>query len=592
MARRPVDARGATAILMALLTCIVALPISALAVDIGQQRVVRTDMQTAADTVALDMARLLGAGTTPTNAAAQADFANTALGGTPVLKVWTGYVDPVSATWVSDQGLGCGSTHYNSYFQNPSTVGKPANAVLVGASGSAKFSLMPGSGGACRSAIAKTTTPSACFSVDSWAAQLKSGNSTVLNLVLGLLGGSVDTTLIGSSGIASTSVDVGTLLKILKVNLGVGTVDQVLTTNVTVAQLLSAEVQALTQSGTTASTVLNVLNTQFIAKLGNLVQNLPFQLGSILGLSQGAGSAVGASINALDLAMAGLNLANGQNALALNVATSPSIAGLSASVKVIQKPQTECGPVSPTTTLTSSQVTATATGNITGASLVGNLLTAVGGVVSLVTCVLGLLTGHCQSNLAVTVNPFSVSAALASATGTLTGISCSGGGANGLTLDESSSLAPITITLPITISLDDKNLWTGVTTHQSTTVTFTVSTVPSQPSPPATTGTFSLPTDYNQPKAGPSGNLSLNNLSLSAGVVTTDPYSLVGGLLGSLASLTNAVNGVLAGIEGSILTPLLSVVTTSLHTLLGLDLAGSSFTAVPTANCGAPLVVG
>ncbi|MGN6161684.1 MAG: pilus assembly protein TadG-related protein, partial [Marmoricola sp.] len=144
------------AVVIALLTCFVVIPLGALAVDIGMQRVARSDMQSVADVVALDMARLMQTGGTPTTALATASAARTAgsVGSTPTVAVYLGYIAP-TATFVSNQALGCGGSGsaYNSYFQ-PVSAGT-ANAVLVTATTGVHFSIHGGSGGACRSSIAQ-----------------------------------------------------------------------------------------------------------------------------------------------------------------------------------------------------------------------------------------------------------------------------------------------------------------------------------------------------------------------------------------------------------------------------------------------------
>ena len=53
------DESGAVALVVALVTVAVVLPIAAMGVDLGMQRVARRDMQAIADMVALDMSRHL-----------------------------------------------------------------------------------------------------------------------------------------------------------------------------------------------------------------------------------------------------------------------------------------------------------------------------------------------------------------------------------------------------------------------------------------------------------------------------------------------------------------------------------------------------
>jgi Flp pilus assembly protein TadG len=69
--RRGRDERGVVAITLALISCFVLIPLAALAVDIGVQRVARTDMQSLADMVALDLARGLDGKTTASQWAAK-----------------------------------------------------------------------------------------------------------------------------------------------------------------------------------------------------------------------------------------------------------------------------------------------------------------------------------------------------------------------------------------------------------------------------------------------------------------------------------------------------------------------------------------
>ena len=57
--RRIRDEHGVVAIVVALITCAVLIPIAAVAVDLGVQRVARRDMQAPADVVALDLSRQL-----------------------------------------------------------------------------------------------------------------------------------------------------------------------------------------------------------------------------------------------------------------------------------------------------------------------------------------------------------------------------------------------------------------------------------------------------------------------------------------------------------------------------------------------------
>lgn len=588
--RRP-DARGAAAILMAVLTCFVILPISALAVDIGQQRVVRSDMQTAADTVSLDMARLLGSGTTPTDAVAQSDFANSALGGTPTLKVFTGYIDP-SATWVSNQSLGCGSTRYNTYFQNPSVVGKPANAVLVAASGSTKFSLSRGSGAACRSSISNAYLQ-ACMAMDSYAAALKSGDSAVLGPLNKWLGTSIDTTVLGSSGILTTNLNVLSFLNILKTEVGVGSVDQVLTSQVTAAQVVQAEIDALNNQGGTATLAAQVLQTQILGHVGAIAG---INVGSLLGITAGSGSALGATVNPLDLAGAAVALANGSSAIALSV-TPGNLTGLAVTATVGSRPLRVClgdGMQS----MGQTKVTASANINTGVTGAVTNAVSSLSGLLSGVLGLLGGLLGADTYDVPqVTLGTVTANVSLAQASGQITALTCSGGSPTSMSVLEQASLAPAIVTIPITVSETRHfgSIFARQSETRSATLTLTIST--QSQADQTRSDTLAIPGDYDTGKAGPSNDLSVGSLSVTSSMTPdvqfSNGYFLLGKMLKSVSDTTNALQtNLVAPLESAVVTPLLNGITSSLKSLLGVTLAGSTYTPLRTPSCNTPQIVG
>lgn len=580
---------GAMAIIIALVTCFVVIPLGTLAVDLGMQRVSRVDMQSVADTAAIDLARLINGGpasgysSSTLLAAANASAGRDAnwVGSTPTMGV---YLVTAASTTTSDQSNFCSGSANAGDGYTLATGSTVPTAIVVTATSSVSFAIHGGAGAVCRSAVG-AAFKNACFSVDSYAAQLATGNSAVLGPLTSMLGSNFSATLLGSSGLATTSVSLLSFLQILQANVGVGSVNQVLTTNVTATQFLTAEEQALTQSGTTSSTALTAFNNQLIANLGPLASK-PIQVGQLLNLSQGGASALGASVNALDLAMGAIYLANGTNAIALSVSTPPSISGISASASLIQKPQIACG--QPGVSATTSQASINLTANLMSAnSLTSNLLT---GLNNLLSSVLGLLLGG--HSLSVTVGAITGSVSLAQASGTLSSVSCSGANATGMAIAESSSLAPVTLSLPITITdTYTPPLGIGPKTVSTATVTTTVTTNPVQPS--STTGTFSLPADYNVPKAGPSGNLSLSNLTVTTTVKNSDPNNIITSDFSSIANLGGNILGSLTStLLGNILGPVLTNAASSLQSWLGLTLAGSTFTALPPASCGVPKLIG
>lgn len=599
------------AIFIALTTCFVVIPLGALAVDIGVQRVARNDFQSIADTVALDMGRKLASGQTPTVTDAQQSAARNGgvVGGIqtvtynsqqvtiPQMNVIMGYIDPSNpGAFISDQSLGCNGTSYNTYFKNPAVVGKTANAVLVTATGKVNFSIMGGSGGACRSAIA-TAYQQACVMMDSYAAALNSGDSAVLGPLNKMLGTSVDTTVLGSSGILTANLKVLDFLNVLKTNLSLGSIDQVLNANVTAAQVVAAEVTALQPPYNTLSLAANALASQIGTHIASAAQ---FKVSDLLGITQGGSSTLGISANPLDLAAAAVQLANGTNALAVS-ASSSNLTGLSASATVGSRPHVICLG-DPAYTMAQTKLTATANINAPGSltSAVGSLVNGLTGLLSGVVNALGaLLGGDTYDVPQVTLGPISAVVSLASATGQVTALSCNGASPTTLTAQESSSLAPATVSVPLIVT--ETRHYGGVlgigrkTETQTSTLTVTVTTQPQNPT--SQTGTFNLPGDYNVPKAGPSGNLSVNNLQVTTALTTDGTFSngnaVVGTMLGGLNSVINQVNTTLVStLLTTIATPLFNALTSTLKSLLGVTIAGSTFTALPTASCNTPKLAG
>ncbi|HEX7738960.1 MAG TPA: pilus assembly protein TadG-related protein [Marmoricola sp.] len=307
--------RGAMAIFLALTTCFVLVPLGALVVDIGMQRVARRDMQSLADTTALDMARTLAAGATPSNADAQASAdrngaSSGAVGGIPAMKVYAGYVG-ASTTFdaTAGQGLGCGASPYNSYFRSP-PAGVPANAVLVTATGSVNFAIHGGSGRVCRSSIALDDR-NACYKAGSFALGLATNKS----ILAPILGDAAAARVLSYNGIATASVSLLDLAAAPQI--GVGTPDQLLTApNVTVGNILDASASLLSNDGNTADAAVAAQLLNLKADLGSLAGD-KVNIGSILDIGQGNGSSLDSQVNVLDLITGGLIVANGVNAVSV-----------------------------------------------------------------------------------------------------------------------------------------------------------------------------------------------------------------------------------------------------------------------------------
>jgi uncharacterized membrane protein len=182
--------RGAITPMVGMLL-VVLVPSSAMAVDLGMQRVVRRDMQALADVVALDAVRLVDGrsaaqikggynGLPPLDLAVTRSVSRNdddVLGDAPVVSAMLVHLDV--ATGELDRVSG-GAVREVTGIEVP-------NAVMVTALGAVDFAFVPGRGPALRTAVA-IQSPSACFRIGSYAVGVSSEDSALLNALLpGLL---------------------------------------------------------------------------------------------------------------------------------------------------------------------------------------------------------------------------------------------------------------------------------------------------------------------------------------------------------------------------------------------------------------------
>jgi len=597
---------GAVAVMMALVICFVLIPLAAFTVDLGMQRVARKDMQAVADTVALDMARELNGGTTPSNsdATASAALIKGVTGKTPTVTVRVGYLNLTDTSkYTSNQSLGCGvpsgTAINNGYFSTTIPSGQSANAVLVTASGSVNFSIHGGSGSVCRSAIGQAQQ-NACMTMDSYAAALHTGDSTVLGPLLKILGTNIDLGALNSSGILDTSLGVLSFLNVLQTNLGVGSFDQVLNTQVTAAQIVQAEIDALNKQGGAANAAAQFLQSAIgahIPALGSI------KVGDLLGLTQGGMAGLATNLNPLDLAAAAIQLANGTNPVAVTV-TGQNLTGLSVSATIGSRPMSVCLGDG-TKTMSQSSITATADinapGTLTGA--LTSLVNALNGLLSGVLGLLGSLLGGDTYDLPqVTLGKISATVKLATASGKVTAVNCDGGQAKSLSVLEGASLAPITLTIPISVT--ETRHYGGVLgvgrKSESVTSTINIIATTDPTSDKSVADTLLVPDDVAKGKAGPAGDLSLGNLRVSVDMTSvndTTPFSngyfLFNKLLNGVTSVANSITtNLLAPLTSTVITPLLNTLTTTLKNLVGLTVAGSNYKPNDNVSCGTPNLKG
>lgn len=298
------------AVALALIVCFLVVPLGGLAVDIGMQRVARGDMQTVADLAATDMARVLSTGTTPTVAMATASAARNQgmVGVTPTMGVYLGYI-PTGATFISSQSRGCGgSSPYDSYFQAVPS-GVTANAVVVTASTHVSFVMDPGNGGACRSALARAGSGrTACFSLGSYAAEVKSGDSSVLDPLNSIFG--LNLTLLSYQNVAGATVT----LAQLAADTHFGTATQLLTGTIRVSDLVAATINVLQQNNPSGNAAAITVLNNILSVTGTLPT---ITLSSLLHVSPTDSAALATNFSVLNIVAGAVLLADGQHAVTI-----------------------------------------------------------------------------------------------------------------------------------------------------------------------------------------------------------------------------------------------------------------------------------
>jgi uncharacterized membrane protein len=189
-------------------------------------------------------------------------------------------------------------------------------------------------------AVAQPAAPLVQLTLRSAAMTLSSANAAVLNpLIGGLLGGSLNLSVAGWQGLVDTNLNLLSYLTRLStdLNLKVGDYTQLLTTNISVSQLIQSAISVLDPNNTLAATAtissLNAIKTaagSTTIALGDLLQ---VQSGSNL-------AALNTNMRVFDLVQGLVQVANKKNglmsAVQLNV---PGVAQVTARVQVIQTPQ-------------------------------------------------------------------------------------------------------------------------------------------------------------------------------------------------------------------------------------------------------------
>lgn len=576
------EERGVVAIATAIIVCFVMIPVAALAVDIGVQRVARTDMQSLADMVALDLARHLDTGKTATqwtnNDPSIQDLADKSLA---LNNNGAGKGAAVAAT------LGTFDTTTGDFTELPAVSDEVPDAVRVVASTTVSFGFKPGEGGATRSAIAQAKT-SACFQVGSYAASITPANSELFGDMLKPLIGSSTIGAVGYNGLASTKIN---LLDVVESDyIGVGTVSELLSMdNLTVAKVFRASAAVLRARGLLAEA--NVFDLAAVSA----VASTTIDLGDLFGLSTAGDAALDTDVNALDLLLGTVFLANGDHLLDIDnlQASLGSVAVTNTSLKVIQRPQIACDKDEAKT----AQVRLTSDIKVSVEN--SPLLNQGGAQLRLVD-----LSGSNDNNIALHLD-----ANLAGARAKLREVSCN---PDTFDIDVWSELASLSLTgqvhLAGTVALNLLGV-AGVSVPIKLDLAVTAST--SNPAAGPTPTQIKIPPmTYDDHATVGSADQTLPQLNVSIvpgtlqviGNVTVKVLGIpvvvpTGDILSALNPVLLPLVAGLAGTGriGSVVNPLidkLNVIVGQLSSGLGLNLGGADVWGLPTPNCRTPVLRG
>lgn len=581
------DEHGAVALLVAIVMTLL-LAVSAFAIDLGMERAGRRDMQALADMVALDMGRMIdgrtraqleAGGSGEPSAASQLSASVSRNSGETL-----GDAPTVRAYWVKVAADGTYPAAGGVPVQVAST--EAPNGVVVTAGTSIAFALGgitgTSSGSVQRSAVA-TAEESACFSLGSYAARLDASSSALLNPILnGILGGGANLDVLSYTGLANANVS----LLDIATQLGLGSVDQLLSSNINAGTFLIAAANVLQADGTSNADILNLV----AAKLGGV----SIDLGDLVSAEPGAGAAETATINALDLLTGTILIANGTNALSIpGLATNLPLSGtgLTTSLSLIEKARRRCGKKG--SAAETAQLALSINGNILSSqSVLGVPVTGTTKTSITAASAKGTLTDIiCGSETAADPSGEDVSVT-SGVVGASTELNVSLNGATNATGNVNSLLSGITSLLNLL----------GLNKIASITITGSVG-LKVVTGDPSTIKTAQIrvpnsPVDWDHGVSTGSGDLGLNTASVTTTsntlVVTAKNFLGLNVSLNATQSL-GIITNLLSSVTSSLLDPLLTAVNNNLlhplYDLLGLTVGGADVYG-ERPYCSNPLLVG
>ncbi len=329
----------------------------ALGVDVGRIAVDKRNDQSVADVAALDAARDLSARSSLLSLSAANAFAQTAARASAtrngftrsdqVITATVGSINPVTNVFTSSNGNSAVRVIATSILKHAFV---KSDSHLT-ATSIAPIAYMDGGNGCLVAPCANPTcltppcagTGIAEFSVGSTLVGLDTSRSYLDPVLKGWLGAASNLSAVSYDGLASGNVSLGKLqTALLAAGYNVGSVSQLLTTDIKVRDLLTASATALGAS--TATTEINDL----IAT--NISSTATIKLNQLLNVATPSDTAVlGAVLNVFQLVTGSAELMNGSNFAALTTGASlPNGTTMDASLKVISPAQTAIGPVGTT----------------------------------------------------------------------------------------------------------------------------------------------------------------------------------------------------------------------------------------------------
>lgn len=527
--RKNRDERGAILVLSAV-GLVLALIAGGLAVELGFLAQEARDNQKVADMAALDAVRMLPAD--PTATAIESAARNGFLDTSNILTEW-------------------GPTRTGPWSSSAAAVATAeAVRVTVTSVHENQFPFLSDGQNVVRRAVAEKKDI-AGFTLGSSLMTFNTSTSALLNPILSRwLQGTVNLSVVGYQGLAAGNVTLEALrFQLASMGVTAGTVDEMLTSNITLAQLYRATAQALVTDGDTANaTIFDALRIQ-------AQSTALFKLGEMITIGQGGSdSAASAQMNLFQLVTGSATAANGQNLISVpNVGIAvPNAGSVDMTLRVIEGPKTYIGAEGTGPHVTTGQIAVTLTAHLDVLNLLG----------------LVKVTGDVPVDLMA-----------AGATGTLKEIDCPS--------------KDIVVTAdPTAVAASTKTTTLGVKTLANISlmdvnVTATRSAIDEPPSdlPFTYDSQFSPPNQYSQSAGsttvglealtnttGTAANvnaLGLLTLGLNSGTVTTAVVDLVDALIGDIDEL--------------VVTPLINA--------LGIDIGAADVTALgrdPVTGMGLP----